>query len=198
MNIIFVRHGKDDDRYRGGWSNLDLLPEGLEQAKKLASHLGGHREQYDITRIVSSDLQRAMTTANCISEELGLPVLKEPRLREMNNGDLAGMPNEECLIRYPGLYFSTLEMEEAYPNGESPHVFYRRICHWLQDTVAECSKLEHNILVVTHGGVISIVRHIADGLPWSNRNRPFPAAHCSIHILNVDTMQFDITNDLPI
>ena len=27
MKMILVRHGKDDDRYRGGWSNLDLVPE---------------------------------------------------------------------------------------------------------------------------------------------------------------------------
>lgn len=25
--IIFVRHGKDDDNYRGGWSTLDLIEE---------------------------------------------------------------------------------------------------------------------------------------------------------------------------
>ena len=39
MKIIFVRHGKDDDRYRGGWSNLDLVPEGIEEAKLLARYL---------------------------------------------------------------------------------------------------------------------------------------------------------------
>ena len=35
MKLIFVRHGKDDDRFRGGWSHLDLIPEGIEQAKNL-------------------------------------------------------------------------------------------------------------------------------------------------------------------
>ena len=39
MRLYFVRHGKDDDRYRGGWSNLDLTPEGIEQVKHLAHHL---------------------------------------------------------------------------------------------------------------------------------------------------------------
>ena len=32
MDLIFIRHGKDDDRYRGGWSQLDLTPEGVEEA----------------------------------------------------------------------------------------------------------------------------------------------------------------------
>ena len=35
MNVIFVRHGKDDDRYRGGWSSLgrDKLYEMTSQEK---------------------------------------------------------------------------------------------------------------------------------------------------------------------
>ncbi len=31
MKIIFVRYGKDDEWYRGGWSNLDLTTEGRSQ-----------------------------------------------------------------------------------------------------------------------------------------------------------------------
>lgn len=48
MRIIFVRHGKDDDRYRGGWSSLDLVPEGVEQAKKLGKHLAENKIEYNI------------------------------------------------------------------------------------------------------------------------------------------------------
>ena len=102
MRIVFVRHGKDDDKYRGGWSSLDLIPEGIEQAKKLVKHLAENRMEYNITRIISSDLPRTMTTASYISAELGLPVLEEPQIRETNNGDLAGMLNDEALVRYPG------------------------------------------------------------------------------------------------
>ena len=65
VKLIFVRHGKDDDRYRGGWSNIDLLPEGVEQVKKLANHL--KENDYSITQIISSDLPRTMTTARCTS-----------------------------------------------------------------------------------------------------------------------------------
>lgn len=104
MRIVFVRHGKDDDKYRGGWSSLVLIPEGIEQAKKLAKHLAENRMEYNITRIISSDLPRTMTTASYISAELGLPVLEEPQIRETNNGDLAGMLNDEALVRYPGCF----------------------------------------------------------------------------------------------
>ena len=60
MKVLFVRHGKDDDRYRGGWSNLDLIPEGVEQAKKLASYLKANNHDYNITQIISSDLPRTI------------------------------------------------------------------------------------------------------------------------------------------
>ena len=33
MKVFFVRHGKDDGNYRGGWSSMPLLDEGKEQVK---------------------------------------------------------------------------------------------------------------------------------------------------------------------
>ena len=39
MNIYIIRHGDDDERYRGGWSNLPLIEEGIEKCKKLANYM---------------------------------------------------------------------------------------------------------------------------------------------------------------
>ncbi len=194
MKVLFVRHGKDDDRYRGGWSNLDLIPEGIEQAKKLASYLKANNHDYNITQIISSDLPRTMTTSNLISVELGIPVQKEIRLREINNGDLAGMLNDTAIERYPGLFFSSLKMDEAYPNGESPNDFYIRIKTWFEEFIVKCRNVNGSILVVTHGGVINIIYHLVKGIEWKNKGRAFEAANCSIHILNMDIMKFEIEN----
>ena len=133
MQAIFVRHGKDDECYRGGWSQLDLTEEGRAQAKALAARLGERRGELAIGQILSSDLPRAMATAQILAQELKLPVQTEPRLREIDNGVLAGMLNETALERYPGLYFRSLGMDEAYPEGESPNAFYRRSRDWLED-----------------------------------------------------------------
>ena len=194
MRMIFVRHGKDDDRYRGGWSDLDLLPEGVEQAKQLAKYLRANHQNVTITQIISSDLTRTMTTANMIASELDVPIQKEAQIREMNNGDLAGMLNEEALIRYPGLFFSSLEMDEPYPNGESPNAFYARIKTWFEQFLSEFRDQDGNVLVITHGGVINIIYHIVKGMEWSNKGCSFQASHCSIHVLNTDTMEFEIEN----
>ena len=148
MKVIFVRHGKDDDRYRGGWSNLDLVPEGVEQAKQLAKYLKENSHKYQISHIISSDLKRTMTTASFLAFELGLPIQKEFRIREMNNGDLAGMLNDTALKQYPGLFFSSLKMDEPYPNGESPNEFYMRIKMWFSEFYSQCRNMDGNILVV--------------------------------------------------
>lgn len=192
MKIFFVRHGKDDDGYRGGWSDFDLIPEGKEQAERLARHLKENNGEYRIRRIISSDLQRALSTARFIAEELDLPVREESRLREINNGDLAGMPNDEALEKYPGLFFSSLQMDEPYPNGESPAGFYTRIKNWFDEFTARCNNTNDNILVVTHGGVINIIYYLVNGMEWSNKNSAFKTENCGVYILNTDTMNFEV------
>lgn len=194
MKLIFVRHGKDDNRYRGGWSNLDLIPEGMEQAKQLAQYLKDNNQDYLITHIISSDLPRTMSTAHFISSELGLPIQKEFRIRGIDNGDLAGMLNDTALEKYPGLFFSSLKMDETYPNGESPLDFYMRINMWFSEFSSNCRNIKGNILIVTPGGVINVVYHLIKGIEWNNKNPAFKAGNCSIHILNMDTMEFDVEN----
>ena len=193
MKIFFVRHGKDDDRYRGGWSNHDLAPIGHEQAKLLARHLRENNDDYQITQIISSDLQRALTTAEYISAELGLPVHKEPRLREINNGDLAGMLNTVAEEKYPGLYFSTLKMDESYPNGESPKTFHFRIQKWFNE-ICNRQNANGNALIVTHGGVINIIYHLVNNIEWSNKKQTYKASNCSIHVLDMEEKLFEVEN----
>ena len=121
MRIVFVRHGKDD-AYRGGWSSWGLLDEGKRQSQAVADYFRTTSE-YKIEYIVSSDLNRTIETAEYIASALDLPIHTDTRLRECNNGDLAGILNSEALVKFPGLFWNTLAMDEAYPNGESPAAF---------------------------------------------------------------------------
>lgn len=194
MKVIFVRHGKDDDRYRGGWSTLDLIPEGIEQARKLAKHLKEENCQYRIGHIISSDLPRTLNTASIISKELEIEIQEEFQIRETNNGDLAGILNEAALEKYPGLFFSSLKMDESYPNGESPNDFFKRIKAWFIEFCEQYRGFEDNVLIVTHGGVINIIYHLVKGIEWSNQGPNFKVDNCGIHVLNLDSMEFEIEN----
>lgn len=189
MKLFFVRHGKDDEAYRGGWSSLGLVPEGMEQAKRLGIYLNDKKEEFGIKKIISSDLARAKETAEILAEALDLPVTLDAGLREADNGELAGMSNEEALKTYPGMFWSTLEPEECYPNGESPNQFFTRIQKWFEAFLEEHKDFDGNILVVTHGGVINVVYHLVRNIKWSNAGKPVPIANCSVHVLNVERME---------
>lgn len=190
MKIFFVRHGKDDENFRGGWSNLGLVPKGVLQAEQLATYIRDNYEEYGIKKIVSSDLLRAKETAEILAKELDVSVTTDVGLREADNGDLAGMPNEEALQKYPGLFWNLLKPEECYPNGESPNRFYIRIKMWFEVFLKEHKDADGNILVVTHGGVINVVYHLVKSMEWSNTKKPVPVGNCSVHVL--DTVQMEM------
>lgn len=107
--IYLMRHGADSpDRY-GGWSEYGLSEEGRRQvhaAKELLSDKG-------IEAIYASDLTRARETAKIVAEHLDLPVTYLPAFRESNNGYLAGMLKTEAAEKYPDVYWSALEWDEA-------------------------------------------------------------------------------------
>ena len=195
MRIIFVRHGQDDETRRGGWSQYGLLEAGHTQAKKVADYFR-NETSYDIGALYASDLPRTMETAAYFSEALDLPIRQDPGLREINNGDLAGMPNEEALRKYPGLFFSTLEMEEPFPNGESPAEFHRRVQAWFARFLEANRDSQRDILVVTHGGVIKVIYHLVKKMAWSNKRNSVPTEKCSIHVLNTDTMVWEVENQV--
>ena len=194
MNILFVRHGKDSDQHRGGWSQLDLLPEGKREAKTLADYLVQHKEDYHFTKMITSDLKRAETTATILAEVLQLPLEKVRDLRETNNGDLAGMLNSEADQKFPHLYFRSLAMDEHYPNGESPREFYQRIKTWFQRFLQENDDSDETQIVVTHGGVINIIYHLVNQIEWTNKSNLFHVKHCSISLLNTKTLVFEVEN----
>jgi len=194
MNLLFVRHGKDSDQHRGGWSQLDLLPEGKREAKMLADYLVQHKEDYHFTKMITSDLKRAETTATILAETLQLPLEKESSLRETNNGDLAGMLNSEADQKFPRLYFRSLAMDEHYPNGESPREFYQRIKTWFQRFLQENDDSDETQIVVTHGGVINIIYHLVNQIEWTNKSNLFHVKHCSISLLNTKTLVFEVEN----
>lgn len=173
MICYIIRHGKDDDSVRGGWSDTPLSAEGIRQVQRLSAEILTS-EDMDIGAIYASDLPRARQTAQIISSALSVPVIEMPEFREVNNGALAGMKNQVAEEQYPGLYWSTLDWEQAYPDGESPCQFYHRIADAWHRFKQSVHCMEHNVILVTHGGVINVIQCIEHGIPYSNKINPFP------------------------
>lgn len=179
MTIYLVRHGKDDDTVRGGWSNHGLLPVGVEQVRDLAKEMAAAK--MDIDRIYSSDLRRAAETAEILSNHLKCPIEYNAGLRETNNGDLAGMKNDVANEKYPGLYWSALAYDECYPNGESPEMFCHRVqAAWSEIKNKRLKQASKDAVIVTHGGVIEVILCIENGIAFSNKARHFPAPNAQL------------------
>lgn len=179
MICYVVRHGKDDDSVRGGWSNAPLTAEGAKQVERLASKIQSSSNM-NIGNIYFSDLPRARQTAEIISSVIAVPVVAVPEFRETNNGVLAGMNNQIADEQYPGLYWSTLNWDEPYPGGESPHQFYNRIAGaWFAFKNAMKDK-NSNVMLVTHGGVINVIQCIEHGIAYSNKANPFPIGNAEM------------------
>ena len=176
MNIFLVRHGQDDESVRGGWCNHGLMPEGIEQSQKLGEELA--HTYFD--NIFSSDLNRAKETAEIIVSNLDVKTEIEytKELREINNGLLAGMKNELAEKEYPGLYYKALQYDKQYPLGESPKEFYQRILNFWNEKLLHLNT--KNILIVTHGGVINILLHLFNDIPYSNKVTKFPVKTGSV------------------
>lgn len=176
MICYLIRHGKDDDSLRGGWSSAPLTPEGVRQAAALSEEIRMNPKT-DIRMIYSSDLPRARQTADILSEALAVPVRETADFREANNGMLAGMPNSLAADLYPGIYWNTLDWDQPYPGGESPHQFYTRIVNAWNAFKQNLQNTEHNVILVTHGGVIQVILCMEKGLDYSNKANPFRIRH---------------------
>ena len=176
--IFLMRHGEDDDSRLGGWSDASLCQNGIEQVKKSCERLIDNK--YNIVHIFSSDLQRAKETADIVSEYLAIPVTHLKEFRETNNGDLAGISKERFQKEYPGLYFASLDWEQQYPNGESPMQFYNRIKEAWNDFKIKTEALDGNVLLVTHAGVINIIKCIETGIQFTNKEVKFKVKHAEI------------------
>ena len=168
MICYLVRHGKDDETIRGGWSQHPLSPEGVQQVETLAEKIACNTGELAVKRIYSSDLKRAIQTAKIIADRISLPVISLPQFRETNNGDLAGMKNSLALERYPGLFWNQLGWEQCYPNGESPKQFYKRISTAWKEFSENILHQNENALLITHGGVIQVILSMIHAEQYTN------------------------------
>ena len=89
--IIFVRHGETawnlELRYQGQ-GDSPLSEQGVAQAKRVGDFLSRRK----IAAVYTSDLGRAVFTAETIAQHHGLKPIADQRLREMTFGVWEGNP----------------------------------------------------------------------------------------------------------
>lgn len=162
IELDVIRHGEDESGYTGGWSNLALTEKGKLDVLNLSKTLD---KDYDL--FISSDLLRAKQTAEIINNELQMNIIYSQDFRETNNGDFANMSIEEFRKNHLDMVWAKLDMDECYPNGDSPNSFFERIKNSLIKLLKQNDGKK--ILLVTHGGVVAVLRCLLEGYAYSNK-----------------------------
>lgn len=151
MTLLIIRHGETPLNVARVMQPADtpLSANGQAQAALLAQRLAGGQPGQPLrpAGIVSSDLPRALQTAQAIAAATGLAITTSPLLHERNFGDLRGR-------LYDSLGFDPLTREEAPPNGESIPQFAARCAAAWAWVLQQQAALGGPLAVVTHGLVI--------------------------------------------
>jgi len=162
-----VRHGQTDwnaDERWQGHSDIPLNAAGLEQAHQLAEKLAG--QHFDA--IYSSDLQRAVQTAEVIGASLGLPYQTDPRLREIDLGQWEGMLESEVRQQFSSAWDERQQdpLNAHAPGGETlPEVAARLVQAF--NAIASTHPAG-KLLVVSHGLALRTLLCLTHQLPLGN------------------------------
>ena len=153
MRILLIRHGRQNSPL----CNVDvpLSEEGRRQAELLGERLFG--EQIDA--VWSSNMIRAIETADIINEKLNTARVIREELKEISFGDMEGLSDEVIADRYEDFLRARAKMEKdlTYPGGESAADVLSRTLPVMREIMSQDYE---TVAIVTHGGVIrSLVAH---------------------------------------
>ena len=149
MKLILVRHGETDWNAQGrcqGFSDMELSDRGKDQVELLALSL----KDEPLDAVYSSDLKRAVETAEVIAGYHGVSVETDKNLREMNQGELEGLTFVDIRERYAELLSDWTASPEKVriPDGESLKEVQERAWGSIQGIYK--SHLDETVVVVSH------------------------------------------------
>jgi len=181
LRLIFIRHGTstwNDERRIQGRLDPPLSERGREQVKRLAERF----RDITIDALYSSDLQRALATAEAIGAVLGRAPEPWPELREVGLGEWEGKTREEIIASYPEEWRRWTEQPswDVVPSGEGTDVFEARVAAAI-DRILERHR-SGRVVIVTHGGVIQVALLRVVGRS-SNGLFPFTIENASLTVL---------------
>ncbi len=184
--LFLVRHGQSagnaEGRF-GGHGPTPLSELGERQAKITAEALA----KEGINAIFSSDLLRAVQTAEPLGKLLDVPVLTSRAFRERHVGVLEGLTFDESKANHPKDYFALVNrnIHHVITEGES----YR---HLLRRATTEMWEILRNhqgqrIAIFSHTGAICFLTlHLMGAIHRSTKQTPWlVTSNCGINRFEV-------------
>lgn len=123
MKLLLVRHGEtmfNRERRLQGCRDVPLSDLGIRQADACADYIASFSHG-KITAVYSSPLSRAYVTAGTIGKAIGIDVVTDDRLKEIDVGALEGMTWDEVQSAYADFMAEHRAdpIGTRYPGGES-------------------------------------------------------------------------------
>ncbi len=156
MRFLLARHGEsvwnEVRRFQGG-SDVALSDRGRAQARALREAVRGYRPAVAYV----SPLSRARETAEIVLAGTGVPIVPVDGLRELSLGAWEGCLSEEIRAREGDPYRAWIRAPlDCPPPGAEPLEAVRRRVLEVMDRIAAAHPNGGDVLVVAHGGVISV------------------------------------------
>jgi alpha-ribazole phosphatase/probable phosphoglycerate mutase len=156
VRIVFETHSLTVDNERGvatGWLGGALSADG----RALAEELGERRRVDAIDAVFSSDLARAVETAEIAFGATDIPVFLDWRLRETDYGELNGAPADAIAAQRGE------RVDVPFPGGESYRDATGRVASFLDDVRG--GRVGRRILLIGHTATRWALEHLLQGRP---------------------------------
>lgn len=181
-HLYLIRHGQSagnaEGRF-GGHGPTPLSDLGLEQAEKTARVLA----KEGIHAIYSSDLTRAVQTAEPLAKLLNLPIHKSEAFRERNVGVLQGLTFDESKQQFPDDYYALINrnIHHVITEGESYRHLLRRITAELRNILRNHNR--QRIAIFSHTGAICyLTLHLMGAIHRGTKTTPWIiTSNCGIN-----------------
>lgn len=165
IEIVFETHSTSVDNERGvatGWLQGRLSDTGKQQARAL----GERRRADNLAAVFTSDLGRAIETAEIAFGGSGIPIHKDWRLRECNYGALNGGAVSRLERE------RSRHIDEPFRGGESYRQVAQRVGEFLHDLFPTFEGAR--ILIIGHAATRWALDHLLRGAALEDLvNAPF-------------------------
>lgn len=184
MNIILIRHGQSEAdilNVHEGRADFPLTELGQRQAAAMAQWISLN---YNVDKIYSSPLKRAMETAEYLSLVTDIPICYEENLMEFNNGVLAGLSRREANEKYP-------EPKVKFPHtslyGMETMIEFRSRAETELSKIINENAPNSTIAIIAHGGIINMLYRSFLELPFST-SVFFSTGDTGVHLWEISTL----------
>ena len=183
MNLLMIRHGEipsNINKVYAGRSSEHLTEKGVRQARQVSEKL----KSLKIDALYSSPIQRALQTAQILSEDIGVDLEVDDAFRELEMGPWEGLSENDVAKEYPGEWsiWNSDPTKLRLAGRETLDKLRGRVLTGVKSIYNKAK--DRNVVIVTHVAIIRVL------LLWHEKKSL--NLYKSIHIPNAEIFKIKI------